>query len=96
MSSSRFLREAKLNKVIPAIWKNTIRSCGANGILVQGNKCHPDIRGNIISGSRKAGIKLTHSAGAHIGGNEQTDIELLPFVGDMEPNTVDKKAKSTS
>ena len=62
-------------------------SCGANGILIEGHKIYPDVRGNIISQSRKTGIKLTHNSQAHIGGNEKEDIELLP---EMKTDAQDK------
>lgn len=43
-----------------------------------GESCEPDIRGNIIESNRKAGIKLTENAVAHIGGTSKDDIKVLP------------------
>ena len=60
------------------VWKNTITSCGYNGIVIQGAQCNPDVRGNIIKANRKAGIKLTEEAIAHIGGTEKADIKFIP------------------
>lgn len=60
------------------IWKNTINACGYNGIVIQGGQCNPDVRGNIIKQNRKAGIKLTEDAVAHIGGTEKADIKFIP------------------
>lgn len=60
------------------IWKNTINACGYNGIVIQGGQCNPDVRGNIIKQNRKAGIKLTEDAIAHIGGTEKADIKFIP------------------
>ena len=43
-----------------------------------GEFCEPDIRGNIIESNRKAGIKITEFAVAHIGGTSKEDIKTLP------------------
>ena len=60
------------------VWKNIINSCGYNGIVIEGAQCNPDVRGNIIKQNRKAGIKLTEQAVAHIGGTEKNDIKFIP------------------
>ena len=60
------------------VWKNRIISCGFNGILIQGDQCKPDVRGNIIQQNRRAGIKLTELAVAHIGGTTKADIKFIP------------------
>lgn len=60
------------------IWKNNITSCGYNGLVIQGGQCNPDVRGNVIKANRKAGIKLTEEAIAHIGGTEKADIKFIP------------------
>jgi len=62
----------------PLIWRNYIRQCGYNGILGMGVHCEPDIRGNVISQNRRAGIKLTEGAVAHIGGTNKVDIKFIP------------------
>jgi hypothetical protein len=41
-------------------------------------RCEPDIRGNVISENRRAGIKLTEGAVAHIGGTNKVDIKFIP------------------
>ncbi len=46
--------------------------------MIQGGQCNPDVRGNIIKANRKAGIKLTEEAIAHIGGTEKADIKFIP------------------
>lgn len=71
---------------IPQIWKNRIISCGHNGIVCIGEYCEPDIRGNIIESNRKAGIKITEFAKAHIGGTSKEDSENLPCVKDFQNN----------
>ena len=43
-----------------------------------GEYCEPDIRGNYIESNRKAGIKLTELAVAHIGGTAKEDMESQP------------------
>ena len=43
-----------------------------------GQYCEPDIRGNIIESNRKAGIKLTDDAIAHIGGTTKEEVRVLP------------------
>eukprot|EP00347_Sterkiella_histriomuscorum_P014217 403361723 len=65
-------------RCMPNIWKNRIFSCGQHGILCQGQYCEPDIRGNIIESNRKAGIKLTDDAIAHIGGTTKEEVKILP------------------
>lgn len=60
------------------VWKNVVTSCGHNGLLIQGDQCRPDVRGNIISQNRRAGIKLTEMAIAHIGGTTKADIKFIP------------------
>jgi parallel beta-helix repeat protein len=55
----------------PKIYRNKIFSCGYNGIVCMGEHCEPDIRGNIIESNRKAGIKITERATAHIGGTHK-------------------------
>ena len=60
----------------PKLWRNTITNCDYNGIYIQGLDCKPDIRGNTIKQNRKAGIKLTESAIAHIGGQSKTDVKI--------------------
>jgi hypothetical protein len=39
------------------------------------------VRGNIIKQNRKAGIKITEQAIAHIGGTEKADIKFIPQGG---------------
>ena len=41
---------------------NDVYNCGYNGILISGELCHPDIKGNFIEQNRKAGIKLFENA----------------------------------
>ena len=60
------------------VWKNDITNSGFNGILIEGDQCKPDLRGNIISQNRRAGIKLTENAIAHIGGTTKADIKFIP------------------
>ena len=62
----------------PLIWSNHIKQSGFNGILGLGVRCEPDIRGNVISENRRAGIKLTEGAVAHIGGTNKVDIKFIP------------------
>ena len=62
----------------PLIWRNHIKQSGFNGILGLGVRCEPDIRGNVISENRRAGIKLTEGAVAHIGGTNKVDIKFIP------------------
>jgi hypothetical protein len=64
----------KNTRAMPSVWKNRIISCSHYGILCMGEFCEPDIRGNIIESNRKAGIKLTELATAHIGGTTKDDI----------------------
>lgn len=71
---------------MPSIWKNRIFSCGHHGILCMGKYCEPDIRGNIIESNRKAGVKLTDDAIAHIGGTTKDEIKILPSYN--SPNLV--------
>jgi hypothetical protein len=42
--------------------------------VCQGAKCWPQIKANIIEANRKAGIKLTDNATAHIGGYHVPDL----------------------
>lgn len=65
-------------RCMPSIWKNRVFSCGQHGILCMGSFCEPDIRGNIIESNRKAGIKLTDDAIAHIGGTTKEEVRVLP------------------
>ena len=69
------------------VWKNMIASCGHNGIVIQGKQCQPDVRGNVIKQNRKAGIKLTDLAVAHIGGTEKADIKFIPNANKLESST---------
>lgn len=62
----------------PLIWRNYIRQCGHNGIIGLGVHCEPDIRGNVITDNRRAGIKLTEGSVAHIGGTNKVDIKFIP------------------
>ena len=70
----KIVGDDKNTRSTPKIWKNRIFSCGYNGILCMGEFCEPDIRGNIIDSNRKAGIKLTDSSSAHIGGTTKDDL----------------------
>lgn len=74
----KVLGDDKNTRSMPTIWKNKIYSCGCNGIVCMGDSCEPDIRGNIIESNRKAGIKLTELAVAHIGGVSKNEIDVLP------------------
>ena len=65
----------------PIIWRNTISICGLYGIIAEGAQSEPDIRGNIISQNRKAGIKVTDFAQAQIGGTAKIDIKFIPSTG---------------
>ena len=56
------------NICAPVVWLNLLEKCGYNGIEIRGKECCPDIRGNFIQHNRKAGIKLTEFAAAHIRG----------------------------
>jgi hypothetical protein len=67
----------KNTRATPTIWKNTIITCGYNGILCMGEFCEPDIRGNRIESNRKAGIKLTDLSTAHIGGTTKEDMQMF-------------------
>ena len=77
------------------MWKNIITSCGYNGLVIQGEQCDPDVRGNVIKANRKAGIKLTEDAIAHIGGTEKADIKFIPSgrMADMSQNNTFMTAK---
>lgn len=74
----KIVGDDKNTRSMPSIWKNRIFSCGFNGIICMGEYCEPDIRGNIIESNRKAGVKLTDNAIAHIGGTTKEDIKVLP------------------
>ena len=63
---------------MPLIWRNRIEQCAYDGIIVFGQHCEPDIRGNVIANNRKSGIKLMKNAIAHIGGTCKEDIQELP------------------
>ena len=63
---------------MPLIWRNKIEQCAFDGVLVYGQFCEPDIRGNIIANNRKSGIKITKNAIARIGGTSKEDILQLP------------------
>ena len=52
--------EDNRTRTMPLIWRNKIDSSGLDGIFVYGPICEPDIRGNIITSNRKAGIKFTN------------------------------------
>lgn len=78
----------KNTRCMPYIWQNRIFTCGYNGILVMGEFCEPDIRGNIIEANHKAGIKITDSAIAHIGGTSKEDINILPQYHPVNIETV--------
>ena len=67
---------------MPLIWRNKIDSSGLDGIFVYGPICDPDIRGNIITSNRKAGIKFTNFAKGHIGGTSREEINVLPSMSD--------------
>lgn len=77
------------------MWKNIITSCGYNGLVIQGEQCDPDVRGNVIKANRKAGIKLTEDAIAHIGGTEKADIKFIPTgrMNEMSQNNTFMTAK---
>jgi len=62
----------------PMIWRNVVTSCGWYGVITTGIQAEPDIRGNIISYNRKAGIKITDQARAQIGGTTKQDIKFIP------------------
>lgn len=68
----------KSTRCTPIVWRNHVKSSGYNGIVCMGEQCEPDIRGNIILQNRKAGIKLTEKAIAHIGGTNKMDIKFIP------------------
>ena len=68
-----------------------ITSCGHNGIVIEGGQCNPDVRGNIIKQNRKAGIKLTELAVAHIGGTEKADIKFIPTIQKDKDNAASNK-----
>ena len=53
------------------------------------------MRGNVIKANRKAGIKLTEEAVAHIGGTEKADIKFIPSgrMADMSTNNTFMTAK---
>ena len=59
---------------MPLIWRNRIEQCAYDGIIVFGQHCEPDIRGNVIANNRKSGIKIMKNAIAHIGGTSKEDI----------------------
>jgi len=73
-------------RCMPLIWRNRIEQCAFDGIIVFGQHCEPDIRGNIIANCRKSGIKLMNNAIAHIGGTCKEDILEIPETG--EPNLI--------
>ena len=64
----------------PQIWRNKVRNSTSNGILVVGKGAEPDIRGNVILQSRRAGIKLTQKATAYIGGTKKSDLKKMPLL----------------
>lgn len=74
----KIVGDSKSTRSMPSIWKNKISSCGCNGIICLGDSCEPDIRGNVIESNRKAGIKLTEMAIAHIGGISKEELDNLP------------------
>ena len=68
---------------MPLVWRNRIEQCAFDGIIVYGQHCEPDIRGNIIANNRKSGIKLMRGAIAHIGCTSKEDIKI-PDTPDVE------------
>lgn len=70
-------------RCMPLVWRNRIEQCAFDGIIVYGQHCEPDIRGNIIANNRKSGIKLMRGAIAHIGCTSKEDIKI-PDTPDVE------------
>ena len=75
---------------MPLIWRNKIEQCAFDGIIVFGQHCEPDIRGNIIANNRKNGIKIMKNAIAHIGGTSKNDILELPDLHQSELPSVNQ------
>lgn len=71
---------------MPLIWRNKIEQCAFDGIIVFGQHCEPDIRGNVIANNRKSGIKIMKNAIAHIGGTSKEDLNELPDMPKMDLN----------
>ena len=76
-------------RCMPLIWRNRVEQCAFDGIVVYGEHCQPDIRGNIISNNRRSGIKLMKNSVAHIGGTSKEDILPIPDVVMMDRQTKD-------
>lgn len=89
----KIVGDNKSTRSTPEIWRNFVISCGSNGILCLGSQCEPDIRGNVIMHNRKAGIKLTENAIAHIGGTSKVDIKFIPSVNRQASNNTFQTAK---
>lgn len=51
---------------------------------MSGSQAEPDIRGNIITQNRKAGIKVGECAKAQIGGTTKQDIKFIPMAKHVE------------
>jgi len=86
----------KSTRATPICWRNQIKSCGHNGIICIGEQCKPDIRGNIIIQNRKAGIKLTEGAEAHVGGTTKVDIKFIPSINKGGNNEKDNQVASAT
>ena len=72
----KIIGNEKSTKVSTTVWRNSIKNCGHNGILIIGESCEPDIRGNTILQNRRAGIKLSENSIAHIGGTTKEDMKI--------------------
>lgn len=80
-------------RCMPLVWRNRIEQCAYDGIIVFGEQCEPDIRGNIIANNRRSGIKLMKNSIAHIGGNSKEDILEVPDLANFEKVSLTKETE---
>lgn len=81
-------------RCMPLVWRNRVEQCAYDGIIVFGEQCEPDIRGNIIANNRRAGIKLMKNAVAHIGGTSRDDIREVPDLAQVERVSLEKETEA--
>lgn len=81
-------------RCMPLVWRNRVEQCAFDGIIVFGEQCEPDIRGNIIANNRRAGIKLMKNAIAHIGGTSKEDILEVPELAMYEQVSLNKETEA--
>lgn len=80
-------------RCMPLVWRNRIEQCAYDGIIVFGEQCEPDIRGNIIANNRRSGIKLMKNAIAHIGGTSKEDILEVPDLANFDRVSLTKETE---